>query len=254
MAKDVVGLGPVAAVDRPLAEHLHDERVGLGGGRVVAELGVLDHHVADVDAEAGHAAVPPEAHDVVEGAAHAVVPPVQVGLLGEEVVQVVLPRRRVEGPRRAAEAAHPVVGGRAVGLGVGPHVPVASGPVDRRARLHEPPVVVARVVGDEVEQHLDADPARRRDDLVEVVHGPVLGEHGAVVGDVVAPVGVGRRHNRAQPQAVDPQPGQMVEAAEQPRQVADAVVVAVGERAHVHLVEQGAAPPPCFVGPSLVGP
>ncbi len=66
-AQDVVGLGTVAVVDRTLAEHLHDEGVVLGGGRVVAQRRVLHHHVADVDAEAGHAAVPPEAHDVVEG-------------------------------------------------------------------------------------------------------------------------------------------------------------------------------------------
>ncbi len=51
-AQDVVGLGPVAVVDGTLAEHLHDEGVVLGGGRVVAQRRVLHHHVAHVDAEA----------------------------------------------------------------------------------------------------------------------------------------------------------------------------------------------------------
>ena len=237
-------LGAVAVVHRALSEHLHDEGVVLGGGRVVAQLGVLDHHVAHVDAEAGDAPVPPEAQDVVEGVAHLFGPPVEVGLLGEEVVQEVLPRRGVECPGRAAEGADPVVRLGPVGLGVGPHVPVAPRRVGGGARLHEPGVAVAGVVGDEVEEHLDAGLARRGDDLVEVVHGAVLGQHGAVVGDVVAPVGVGRRHDRAQPQRVDAQPGQVVEPAEQASQVSDAVVVAVGERAHVDLVEHRPPPPP----------
>ena len=75
--QDVVGLGAVGVVDGALAHELLVERVVLGGGRVVAQLLVLDHHVAHVDPEPGHAAVPPEAHDVVELAPHVLVPPVR---------------------------------------------------------------------------------------------------------------------------------------------------------------------------------
>jgi hypothetical protein len=42
--------------------------------------------VHDVDPKAGHAAVEPEAEDAVELCAYLLVPPVEVGLVGEEVV------------------------------------------------------------------------------------------------------------------------------------------------------------------------
>ena len=63
----LVDLGPVGVVHAALAEHLRLEVVVLGRRRVVAQLGVLDDHVADVNAEAGHPPVGPEAEDVVEG-------------------------------------------------------------------------------------------------------------------------------------------------------------------------------------------
>ena len=116
-ADHVVDLGPVAVVDRTLAEELDLEGVGLGGRRVVPQQGVLDDDVAHVDAEAGHPPVEPEGHDVVEGLAHLLVPPVEVGLLDQVVVEVVLPGGVVERPGRTAEAGHPVVGRRPSGLG-----------------------------------------------------------------------------------------------------------------------------------------
>ena len=55
----------------------------------VAELAILDQPVRDVDAEPAHAAVEPEAKDVVELVADVRVPPVEVGLLRRELVEVV---------------------------------------------------------------------------------------------------------------------------------------------------------------------
>ena len=65
----------------------------------------------------------------------------------------------------------------------------------------------------------------------------------AVVGHVVAGVLLGRRVERRQPDGVDAEVGQGVEAARDPGQVADPVAVAVGERAGVDLVDDGGAPP-----------
>ena len=154
--QDVVGLGPVGVVDGAQAHELLVERVVLGGRRVVAQLLVLDHHVAHVDPEPRHAAVPPEAHDVVELAPHLLVPPVQVGLGRLEVVQEVLAAGLVELPGRAAEDADPVVGQPAVGLGVGPDVVVAVGRVPPAQRVDEPGVLIAGVVGHQVHQDADA--------------------------------------------------------------------------------------------------
>ena len=70
-----------------------------------------------------------------------------------------------------------------------------------------------------------------------------VGVDGAVVGDVVAPVGVGRGHDRVEPDAVDAEPLEVVERVDDPAQVADAVAVGVRERARVDLVEDAVAPP-----------
>ena len=114
------------------AVHAVDLEAFLGRGRVeadrsdgiVAQETVLHDGVGDVDPEAGDPTVEPGAEDRVERLAHVVVPPVQVRLLREEVVQVVLTRRAVEGPRGTAERAPPIVRRAAVGGGIGPDVPV----------------------------------------------------------------------------------------------------------------------------------
>ena len=130
------------------------------GGRVVAQLAVLDDRVRDVDPEARHAAVEPEAQDVVELLAHLLVPPVQVGL------------RRAGScagstgpwPRRASTRAPPKFetscwAATPSGRGSA-HTYQSRWRASRRQRVPEPRVPVAGVVRDEVEQ--DADAARGR--------------------------------------------------------------------------------------------
>ena len=163
----------------------------------------------DVDAEAVDAALEPEAHDLVERLAHLVVPPVEIRLLGQEVVQVVLTALLVERPRRAPEDRLPVVRRRPVGLRVAPYVPVAL------RGIAEPWMPVARVVGDEVEQHAQVPTPRLDDQIFEVPHRPELGMHAVVVGDVVAPVAIRRREGRIQPHRVDAEPLEVVELRDQ---------------------------------------
>ena len=102
-------LGPFHVVDVSLAVCLNMRRVLCRRDRVIAQLAVLDDAVCYIDAEAGHTAIEPEAIDVIEGVAHLRIPPVEVGLLGEKVMQVVLAGPGVERPGRAAEDAEPVV-------------------------------------------------------------------------------------------------------------------------------------------------
>ena len=194
--QDVVRLGSVGVVDGALAHELLVERIVLGGGRVVAQLLVLDHHVAHVDPKSRHAPVPPEAHDVVELSPHLLVPPVQVRLRRLEVVQEVLAAGLVELPGRPAEDARPVVRQATVGLGIGPDVVVAVGRVPPAQRVDEPGVLVAGVIGHEIHQDADAAGRRLAHQRVEVVEGPEGGIDVAVVRDVVAPVTVGRAGDR----------------------------------------------------------
>ena len=195
----VVGLGPPPPAPQDVVQlgSLGVHPLGLVvdpevDRRVVAQLLVLDDHVADVDAEAGGAAVEPEAQDPVELLDEVRVPPVEVRLLGDEVVQVPLAGHLVEAPGRPAEGALPVVREGAVGVAgwvpVGPDVPVAVGGVAGGAGVEEPRVLVAGVVRHQVHEHADVPLGRGRDQLVEVGQRAERRVDVAVVGDVVAPV------------------------------------------------------------------
>src|ERR1700738_5453075 len=109
----------------------------------------------DVDPESGDTAVEPEAIDVVEGIADRWVPPVEVRLLGEEIMQIVLARVRVERPRRPPEGAQPVVRRIAIRLGIGPDIPIAVCRAARGSGIAEPRVPIAAVIRHDVEHDLD---------------------------------------------------------------------------------------------------
>src|SRR6266511_2675022 len=235
-AVDVVHLGAVHAVDG-----LEAVRV-LRIGRLVAQLAVVDEPVSDVDPEAGDPAVEPEAQDVVERVADARVPPVEVRLLGQEVVHVPLARLFVEGPGGTAKDAAPVVR-RVVAAAVRPDVPVAVLGRAGRARVMEPVVLVARVVGDDVEEDPNPPPPRLRNQLIEDVEVAELAMDVAVVGDVIAPVGVRRGHDRVQPDAVDAEPLEVVEPVDDAGEIADAVTVRVEKRPRIDLIDRAALPP-----------
>ena len=240
-------LRPVRAVHLGQAEPAADQ-LALGGGRVVAELGVLVQPVRDVDPEPGHAPVEPEPQDLLERLVHGGVPPVQVGLAGQEVVQVVLAAGLVQRPGRRAGRGQPVVRRPAVRGRVGPHVelPVRRGRV--ADRLDEPGVRAAGVVRHQVEQHPQAPLGRLGDQPVQVGQGAELRVDAQVVRDVVAPVLVRRRHGGRQPDAVHAEPGQVVQMGGDPVEVPVPVVVGVLPGPDVDLV-QGGSVPPAGLGP-----
>src|SRR5262245_60431518 len=95
-----------------------------------------------IDAEAVDASLEPEPHHVIQGAAHLCVAPVEVGLLLEKGVVIILLRCLIPGPGAAAEIAHPVVGGCAVGPCITPDVPIAIWACPRTAALQEPGMLI----------------------------------------------------------------------------------------------------------------
>jgi hypothetical protein len=171
--------------------------------------------------------------------------PVEVRLLRREQVQVPLAVRH-PGPRRAAERADPVVR-RVLALradAVAEDVAVAL----RAARLGrhrglEPGVLVAGVVGHDVDGDLDVALVRLGQQHVEVAEGAEHRVDVARVGDVVAVVGHRGAVEGRQPQRVDAQQLQVTEPGVDAFQVSDAVTVRIGERAYVDLVEDGVLPP-----------
>ena len=222
------------------------------GSRVhdpVGQRQVLGDEVDDVHPEAVHPAVEPPAHHRVDGLADLGVLPVEVRLLAGEEMQVVVAARLVVGPRGPGEEALPVgrFGSRRSArhpLARGtPPVPVALRVVGRRARLHEPRVLVAGVVDDEV--HHQAHPAlvQGRHEVVDVGQRAEGRVDVLVVADVVAVVVLRRAVDRRQPHHVHAEQREVVEPVDQPPQVADAVTVGVREAARVDLVDHRAAPP-----------
>ncbi len=178
-----VGLGPLPEEGDRLARRWW----------VVRQQVVLDQAVGDVDAEAVDAAVEPETDGGVMVGTHLGVPPVPVGLLRCEQVQVPLAVSHL-GPGRSAEHRHPVVRWlrRILAASVPKDVEVTLGGTcaggERRAKGW---VGVAGVVRDEVDEHLQAMTVCVGQERVE---GGQITEQRvdvAVVGHVIAVIGHG---------------------------------------------------------------
>jgi hypothetical protein len=75
------------------------------------------------------------------------------------------------------------------------------------------------VVHDEVGDDPYAAGVRLADELAEVLDGAELGQHGGVVGDVVAAVAQGAGIEGRQPEAVDAEPLEVVELGDDPLEV-----------------------------------
>ena len=104
-------------------------------------------------------------------------------------------------------------------------------------------MLVAGVVRHQVQKDPDPANARLGDQRVDIVKRAQVRLHLTEVGDVVAPVGIGRDGDRAQPDRVDAQPGQVVEAVDDAGEISLAVGIGVGERPWIDLVQDGRAPP-----------
>ena len=239
VGRPLVGLGEqdlagVLLVDEP--PDLPQELVGLLEVLAVGALALVEvgHRV---EAEAVQAHVEPEGHRLQDRVVDGRVVEVEVRLVVEEPVPVVLLADRVPGPVRRLGVDEDDPGVLVLLVGVGPHVEVAVGAVRVGPAGLEPRVLVTRVVHDEVDDHAEAALVRLVEELVEVLDGPDLREDVGVVGDVVAAVAQRRGEERRDPEAVDAQPGQVVELLDQALEVAGAVAVGVAERADHDLVE-----------------
>jgi hypothetical protein len=98
-------------------------------------------------------------------------------------------------------------------------------------------MLVRGVVDDQVDDEADAALGGGAGELHQLAQGAVARVDAIVVGDVVAVVALGRGVERHQPEAGDPEAGQVVEAAGQAAHIAGAVAVGVHEGADVELVD-----------------
>jgi hypothetical protein len=94
---------------------------------------------------------------------------------------------------------------------------------------------VAAVVWNEVEEDPDALRTRLAHELVERAEIAEVRVDASVVRHVVAPVEVRGGVDRRQPDAIDPEPSQVIQMLDDPAEVADPVTVGVREGSNVDL-------------------
>jgi hypothetical protein len=110
-------------------------------------------------------------------------------------------------------------------------------------------VLIRAVVGHEIEDQADAALVQRRHQAVEIVTRAEQRVDADVVRDVVAEVGHRRGIDRADPDRIDAEPGQIVDPLDDSLEIAHPVAVAVLERARINLVDDGLLPPGQLTGP-----
>ena len=104
-------------------------------------------------------------------------------------------------------------------------------------------MLVGGVIDDEFGDDPQTAPLGLDDEAAEILHRPEIGIDGAIVGDVIAVIAAGRRIERQQPERGDSEVLQIVELLGQAGEIADAVIVAVGEGLDVKLIDDGVLVP-----------
>ena len=237
--RPLVGLGQQDGVRVLHVQHLATPLEELVGLRQVLAVGALflEEVGHRVQSETIEPEVQPESQRIDHLVADGRVLEVQIRLVGEEPVPEILFPNRVEGPVAGFGVHEDDARVRIAGVVVPPDVVVAVRPVRVPAGLLEPLVRIGRVVHDQVDDDPDSPIVCRVEQRDEILDRAELRQHLAVIGDVIPAVPKRRIVERRQPEAVDAQPGQVVELVDQAAQVAGAVAVGVGEGPDQYLVE-----------------
>ena len=215
----------------------------VGGERIVAQVGIVHRMVERIEAEAVHPAIQPETHDVQQRILNHRVVDVKLGLAGEELVHIILAPSRVPGPGRAAEHRLPIIGRAAVGLGIGPDIPVglrigAAGPA-----LCKPTVLIGTMGIDLINGDLQAQCVRAGNERVEIGERAEDRIDVAIIGDIIAEIAHGRGEEGRYPDRVHAQFGDMLQSLGDAVQVTHAVMIAVLKAARINLIDHRALPP-----------
>ncbi len=193
-----------------------------------------------VEAQSVDAEIEPEPQHVGDGLSNERVVEVEVRLMGEEPVPVVRLGDRIPRPVRRLGVLEDDPDVVEAVRRVTPDVEVAFGATGfRTACPLEPGVLVRGVVDDEFGDNSHVASVRRIQELLEVIEGSVAGVNVVVLGDVVPVVAQRRRIERQEPDGVDAEATQVVESGRETLEVADAVVVGVGEGADMNFVDDG---------------
>ena len=205
---------------------------------------VFAETVGDVDTESVDPPIGPEAHGVSEVCPHVLVFPVEIRLLGRETGNTTdrhrpkpMPTHRRATPNRSAAVRRLGRPGRCSAR--------SPGAAARGKGLPKPAVPIGRVIGHDVDDHLDVSRMQRADHRVEVVQAAQSRVDVAVIIDVIAAIGKRGWIERAEPHRIDTERLQVRHARGDTWEVAYPVTGAVGEAARVDLVDHRIAPQVC---------
>ncbi len=168
---------------------------------------------------------------------------VQLRLAGEEIVQVILPPPRVPRPCRAAEHRLPVATAASHRAWDRPRRTSRPWRCRGSTAFGKPCVFVRGVRIDLIDQHLEPQFVRPRHQCIEIGQRAEDRIDIAVIGHVVAEILHRAGEERADPDRIDAERGDMIEAAGDARQIADPVAVRVHEAARIDLIDRRALPP-----------
>lgn len=124
---------------------------------------------------------------------------VQIGLLTQEVVEIILPAPRLPLPGRSPENRYPVIGRRTVLLCVRPNVPVGLRVIFSHPAFEKPHVLIGRVAQNLVHENFEPALVSCIEQSAEVLHRSKKWIDLKIVGDVVAEIQHRRLDERRDP-------------------------------------------------------
>ncbi len=226
-----LGIG-IELLAQPLDDGVRLRQVLVVGAVALAQIG------DGVEPEAVDAGVEPALHHLHDGPHHARIVEIEVRLVREEAMPVELAGLRIPGPVRLLGIGEDDPRIEVFLVGIAPDIPAARARIRRAAACAlEPRMLVRSVVDDEFGDDAEAALLGLLDEALEVLHRAEIGIDVAIITDVVAVVAAGRGIERQQPQRGDAELLQIAEFFRQPGEVADAVIVAVGKRLDMQLVD-----------------
>ncbi len=146
-------------------------------------------------------------------------------------------------PRRSAKCRNPIIGRLLRPFAVAPDVPIALRRSARRFRFQEPLVLIRCMVWHKIQDDLDSVRLRFSNQPVEIRQRAVHRIDVFVVAHVVSKIDLRRREARRDPDGIDAKMLQVAELRGDPLQIADAIIIAVGETPRINLVENRVVPP-----------
>ena len=212
--------------------------IGVEAPAVALMIVFIDERLGDqvdhVKTETGNAFLFPETQDFGQLFTDSGILPVQVRLRHIKEMQVILAQGRDIFPGVSAEFGFPV--GRRVAVHrIFEDIVVHIDGIACQGFL-EPFMVGGSMVEDHIEHEADAAVGSFLDQGVGVVHGTEHGIDAVIIGYIIAVVIHGGQEERGDPQIIHPEIFQVVQAAADSVQVADAVAVGIAEGFDINLV------------------